>query len=266
MSTPIEGGEVQGTEPSSAEQGESSPGLNPAWNEALSAIPEQFHSVLTPHFQQWDQSAQQRVESVNEQLKAYEGYKDFVDNGVSAEDLAQGYQLLYQLNQDPQAVYNALAEAFQFGQQPNLEAEGEEGEEEESPNNLQDPRFDQLQNGLELVAQTLLQQEEAKIQQKADADLDSQLTALKEQYPGLDEAYVLSLMSSNYYTAQEAAESYNALTQNILQQNPRPFAPQVMGNSGGGTGLPSQSIDPTKLSGQDRRSLVAQMLRQQLGD
>lgn len=262
MATPVEGGEVQGTE--SAAAGESSPGPNPAWSEALSAIPEQFHSVLTPHFQQWDQSAQQRIESVNEQLKQYEAYKDFVDNNVPAEELVQGYQLLYQLNQNPQAVYDALKEAYGFD--PSGEIEGEEEGEEEDPNSV-DPIYGQklqnLEQGLDLVAQTLLQQEQAKIQAKADAELDAELSALKQKFPNFDERYVLSLVA-NGATMEEAAQAYESLTQNILQQNPRPFAPQVMGNSGGGTGLPSQAIDPVKLSDKERRALVAQMVTQQM--
>lgn len=260
MGTPIEGGEVQGNEPSDG--GENSPGLNPAWGDALSAIPEQFHQVLTPHFQQWDQAAQKRIEEVNGQLKAFEGYKDFADNGINAEELAQGYQLLYQLNQDPQAVFNALKEAYGFEAAAEIVGEEEEGEEDDSQN-FQDPRFDQLQSGLDLVAQTLLQQEQAKVQAKADADLDAEISALKEKYPNFDEHYVLSLVA-NGATMEQAAQQYETLTQSILQQNPRPFAPQVMGNSGGGTGLPSQAIDPTKLSDKDRRALVAQMVQQQM--
>jgi hypothetical protein len=263
MATPIEDGEVQGTETGG---GESSPGLNPAWSEALSAIPEQFHGVLTPHFQQWDQSAQSKIEQANSQLRSFEAYKEFVDNDIKAEDLAQGYQLLYQLTQDPQAVYNALGEAYGFGAAvPNPEGEETEETDETESQNFLDPRVDQLQSNLDLVAQTLIQQEEAKIAAAADEKLDAEINALKEKYPNFDERYVLSLVA-NGATMEEAAQSYETLTQQILQQNPRPFAPQVMGTSGGGTGLPSQAIDPTKLGDKDRRALVAQMVARQMAE
>lgn len=260
MGTPIEGGEVQGTP---ADGGEGSPGLNPAWTEALSAIPEQFHQTLTPHFQQWDQSAQDRIESVNQQLSQFDGFKPFLETGISPQDLEQAAQLAYMVQTDPQAVYNALAEAHGFGsgetEGEEVEGEGEEGQAQ----NFQDPRFDQLQQGLDLVAQTILQQEQTKISQAADSKLDAEINELKTKYPTFDENYFLSLMA-NGATADEAAQAYEKLTQNILQQNPRPFAPTVMGNSGGGTGLPSQAIDPTKLSDKDRRALVAQMVQQQM--
>lgn len=255
MATPIEGGEVQGTEVSETE---SSPGLNPAWGEALSAIPEQFHGVLTPHFEKWDQSAQQRIEQANQTVSQFEGYKPFVENNVSPQDLEQGMQLMYQLNANPQAVYNALAEAYGLGPTAEIESEEEEGDESEAQI-FQDPRYDQLQQGLDTVAQVILQQEQQKVESQADAALDAEINALKEKHPNFDEGYVLSLVA-NGATFEEAATQYESLVNNILQRNPRPFAPSVMGNSGGGTGLPSQAINPVELSGKDRRALVAQML------
>lgn len=263
MATPIEDGQVQGDTGPEVGTGET-PGLNPAWSEALSAIPEGFHPTLTEHFQKWDQSAQNRIEAVNKQLEAYSGYKDFVEHGVTAEELANGYQLLSKLNTNPQEVYEALKNAFGYDSE---EVESEEGEEEETPT-FQDPRFDQLQQGVELVAQTLVQQEEAKVAAKADADLDAEISSLKEKYPHLDEGYVLSVVaaSEGNISLEQAAQKFDQMAQSILQQNPRPFAPTVMGNSGGGTGLPSQAIDPTKLDGKERRNLVAEMTRRMMAE
>ena len=256
MATPIEGGEVQG---GNLEGVVDAPGPNPAWGEALSAVPEQFHPHLTEHFQKWDQSAQQRVEQANQSVAQFEPFKPFIENGISPEDLEQGLQLMYQINQDPKAVYEALGQAYNLTPaqvEAVIEGEGEEGQNPQAF----DPRYDQLQEGLDLVANTLLQQEQAKISAQADAELDTELKGLREKFGDFDEHYVLSLVA-NGATMEQAAQKYQTLTQNILQQNPRPFAPNVMGNSGGGTGLPSQAIDPTKLSDQDRRALVAQMLK-----
>lgn len=252
MATPIEGGEVQG-----GSEIENAPGPNPAWGEALSAIPEQFHSVLTPHFEKWDQSAQQRIESVNSQLQQYEPYKQFVENGIQAQDLEQGIQFLYQLNQDPQAVYNALKEAYGFDASQAIETEGEEEGEEEAQ--FQDPRFDQLQEGLDLVAQTILQQQQQKLDAEAEATIDAELKQLREKHPGISEEFALSLMV-NGFDVNQVGEHWQTVTQNILQTNPRPFAPNVLGSSSGGTGLPSQAIDPKTLDGKQTRNLVVQML------
>jgi len=56
-------------------------------------------------------------------------------------------------------------------------------------------------------------------------------------------------------SGDEAVASYKALVQRIA---PPPFAPSVLGSSGG-NGIPSGAIDVTKLSGKDTRNLVAQM-------
>lgn len=255
MGTPIEGGQVQGDGAESG-NGIEAPGPNPAWNDVLGVLPEQFHETVTPHFQKWDQAAQQRIEQANSQVKQFEPYKPFVENGISPEDLEQGMQLMYQLNTNPQAVYNALAEAYGYN---SPEASQEEEGEEDDAQNFQDPRFDDLQQGLDLVAQTILQQQQQKLEQEAEAQIDAELNSLKEKHPGISEEFALSLMV-NGFDSDAVGERWNAMTQNILQTNPRPFAPNVMGSSSGGAGLPSQAIDPTKLGGKETRNLVVQML------
>lgn len=259
MGTPIEPtDEVQGG--TEVETGDT-PGLNPAWSDVLGVIPESLHSAVTEHFQKWDQQAQQRIESVNQQLSQFESFKPFVENGISPQDLEQGLQLMYELNQNPQAVYEALAQTYGFNAQANPTTENEE----ENENEFQDPRYDeltaqqqQLKQAVDLVAQTLLHQEQAKIDAQAEAEIDAELEQLKKKHPGISEEFALSLMV-NGFDVNQVGERWQSMTQNILQQNPRSFAPNVLGSSGGGTGLPSQAIDPRKLSDVDRRNLVAQM-------
>jgi hypothetical protein len=261
MGTPIEGGEVQGETP---ESGGEAPGQNPAWNDVLSVLPEQYHQAVTPHFQKWDQSAQQKIEQANQMVSQFEPYKPFVDNGISAEDLEQGLQIAYQINTNPQAVFNALKEAYGFEAAQAI-AQEMAGEEEEEGPDFQDPRFDQLQQGLDLVAQTVLQQQQQKIMQETEAEIDAELNELKQKHPGISEEFALSLMV-NGFDVNQVGERWAAMTQNILQSNPRPFAPSVMGSSSGGTGLPSQAIDPRKLDGKATRDLVAQMVRAQMAE
>jgi hypothetical protein len=259
MGTPIEDGSVQGD--IGAENGAEAPGPNPAWNDVLSVLPEQFHEAVTPHFQKWDQSAQQRIEQANSQISQFEPFKPFVENGISPEDLEQGIQLMYHMNTNPQAVYQALAEAHGFGAN---QIESEETEEEED--GFQDPRFEQFQSeqaqlreGLDLVAQTILQQKQRETEAEAEAEIDAEMKALSEKHPGISEEFALSLML-NGFDANQIGERWAAMTQGILSSNPRPFAPTVMGSSSGGTGLPSQAIDPKTLGDKETRNLVVQML------
>lgn len=252
MGTPIEGGEVQGGSP---EGGGETPGQNPAWNDVLSALPPEYHEVVTPHFQQWDQSAQSRIEQANAKVSAYEPYQQFVDNGITPDQLEQGLQLAYQVNANPEAVYRALAETYGYGGPPNAQSQEGEGEEAEV---FQDPRFDQLQQGLDLVAQTVLQEQQRKLENEAEAQISSEIASLNEKHPGISEEFIVSLMV-NGFDADAIGEKWNSISQNILQTNPRPFAPNVMGSSSGGTGLPSQAINPRTLDEKATRELVARM-------
>jgi hypothetical protein len=249
MGTPIEpGNEVQGVTPDQSE----TPGLNPAWNDVLSVLPEQFHSVVTPHFSKWDQSAQQRVEAANNSLKEFESFKPFVEHGITNEELEQGLRLMYEINNNPQSVYNALANAYNFNQ--GAEAAKSEEDEEETPNTaVNDPRYDQLNEHLELVSKIVLSDAEAKQAAQQDTALNNELEKLKADFGEYDEDYVLTKMM-NGMSGEDAVKAYQKLV------TPKSFAPTLLGNSSGGSGLPSNAIDPTKLSGKETRNLVAEYL------
>lgn len=246
----FDGGQVQGD----------APGPNPAWNDVLSVIPAEYHEKITPHFQQWDQSAQQRIEQVNSRVKDFEPYQPFVEHGIDPSELENGLRLLYEINNNPQGVWDALGKAYNLaGESGGAGASGEDPEPQ-----YQDPRFGDLQQGLELVSQIVLNEQQAKVAAQADVELDRELSDLKSKHGDYDERYVLAMMQSGM-SGEQAIQSYQGLRNNLLQNNPRPFAPNVMGSSGGGTGYPSQAIDPTKLSPKDTRSLVAQMLAAEFG-
>lgn len=262
MGTPIDsnaGDEVQGD---IIPDQDSAPGPNPAWNDVLSILPEGFHEAVTEHFQKWDTAANQRIETVNASLKEFESYKPFLEHGINPDELQQGLRLLYEVNNNPQAVYDALAEAYKFGQ--NADPNKQESEEEPDPTALmQDPRFNELQQGLELVSQIVLNDAQAKQNAQADIELERELDSLKEKYGDYDVDYVLTKML-NGASGEDAVTAYKEL---VGRLSPQPFAPSILGsNSGSGSGLPSNAIDPTKLSGKDTRNLVAEMVKRQLGN
>lgn len=232
------------------------PGQNPAWNDVLNALPAEFHNIVTPHFQKWDQAANSRIESLNAELKGFEDYKPFAEHGITQAELEQGLRLMYEINNNPQGVYEALASAYKYGQTPGNNAV-EEDEEEASPL-TNDPRFDQLQQGLELVSKIVLNDAQAKQQASADQALEKELADVKAEFgDNIDEDYLLTKMLAGH-SAKDAAKSYQALIQRVT---PQPFAPNVLGNSNGGAGVPSNAIDPRKLSGSDTRNLVVEMLK-----
>lgn len=263
MATPIEptgSEEVQGE---TSEEVNNAPGLNPAWEPVLGVLPEQFHEVVTPHFQKWDQEAQNRIESVNSQLKQFEAYKPFVEHGITPDEVEQGLRLMYEINNNPQSVYQALADAYKFGQQETPPvAKTDDNAEEESilaqlpPDVLE--KLNQHDNLLQAVSQIVLNDANAKQAAQADKELADELDALKEKIGDYDERYVLTMMQSGM-SAEEAGQAFVNLKQSLT---PQPFAPNTLGaaSGSGGVGIPSNAIDPTSLSGKDTRDLVVQML------
>ena len=262
MATPVEsseGGEVTDPTTTSSDQGgSSSPGTNPAWNDVLSIIPEQLHSQVTQHFQKWDQAANSRISSLNSQL---ESYKPFMEHDIGPDILTQGVQLLYQLQNDPKSLYDALVQNYNFSPEEAAAAV------EESEDSEEDPRYAELRQGMETLAQHLLNQEQAKQEAANDARLDQEINAAKEKYGAdLDEKYLLYQAYVNNMSIDEAGQAWQQLTESIAQKNQQPYAPMILGSSSGnGSGLPSQQIDPTKLNSNETKSLVAQMLKAQLG-
>lgn len=255
----IQTGEVQGDP-------EGAPGPNPAWNDVLGVLPEQFHSVVTPHFSKWDQAAQNRIEAANAQVREYEPYKAFAEHGIEPSEIENGLRLMYEINNDPRRVWEALAQTYSLSAESgnNQGQNGGEQPDGNGPADFQDPRFDQLQQGVELVSQIVLREQQAKANAQADAELDSELTDLREKHGEYNERFVLAMMQ-NGLSGEEAVKAWSDVRNETLQNNPRPFAPNVMGNSGGGSGYPSQAIDPTKLSGKETRNLVAEMLQAEFG-
>jgi len=242
-------GEVTGSE---------TPGINPAWNDALSSVPEQFHSILTPHFQKWDQAANSRIEEVNSKLKSFEDYNPLIEHGISMGDVQQALLLAQEINTNPRSVFDALNQAYNFSAVVEAATEGAT-QPGETPAAQDDPRFSQLEQQLGLVSQILLQENEAKEAAKQDAWLENAIGSALMKFPDLalnkqEENFVLAQMWQNGMDADAAVQAFVDFKNSLA---PQPFAPKILGGVGG---TPSQAIDPTKLSGKDTRNLVAQML------
>lgn len=268
MGTPVEGGNTEiNFEPATVQDTgsdqSSTPGQNPAWNDVLSILPEQFHTVVTPHFQKWDQAANTRITDLNSQLGQYEQYKAFAEHGIDAEAIQQSLRLAQAIEQDPQGVYNALAEAYKFNQQ--TETAGEEETYTEEASQYKDPRVDALEQGVQMMAQLELERQQTMQAQEAETTLDRELAAAKQKYGDFNDQHVLPYISFGLdqgQTVEQAIDTFMAMKNQLLQNNPRPFAPSIMGgsSSGQGVGLPSQTVDVTKLSDKDTKTLVAEML------
>lgn len=224
-------------------------GDNPAWGELLGVIPTQLHPIVKPHLQKWDQGVQQRFQQVHSQ---YEPWQNISDQGVTPDDVVQALGILQTINDDPQRVFEALAEHLGV----SLDGEQGEAETDEGVQEFNDPRFDELQSTVQNMANIILAQHQQQTEAEEDAALDAHLNDLKEKFGDYDERYVLAMMDTGM-SGEDAVQQYQQLLSGAASQINRPPAPRILTPGGG---LPSQAVNPSQLTDKGRRNLVVQML------
>lgn len=218
----------------------------------LSRLPEGVRPLVEPMFKEWDAGVTKRFQELHSQ---YEPWTPIVSE-YDPEGVQQAIMLAQAIEADPQGVYQALGEAYGFVT-PDDDTDDTDtaGSDEDNP---YEERFRKTEEMIGTIAEILLGQREEQSESQEDAELDTYLGQLKEQYGDFDEDYVLTKMAAGL-SGDDAIKSYQQLiesraaTRNQASVN----APRVMGSGGG---LPSNQVDPTKLDGQSTRSLIAQML------
>src|SRR5882762_7452101 len=176
-------------------------GINPAWNEALSTIPKEYHNQLLPVFQKWDANHQSGVQKVQSR---YADYKEFVDNGVPADNIRIALGLAQALDENPQAVYQALHQEYgaQFGQNPQLQQQmgqqqqyqqqqgygGDQGYagQQDIPEGMTPElyqQFMQMQEQVGMMRDIMLHQNTEQQQAQEDKELDNLYNRMAQENP-----------------------------------------------------------------------------------
>jgi len=245
---------------------ESTSGGNPAWTELYGVLPDSLHTVVSPVLEKWEQGTQQKFQQYAEQVKQYEPYQGFVEQGVAPDQIEQALAVAQLIDQDPQGFLQQM-QAFYGGQQPNQQQEPQQSQDnnsydqfDEQPFDIEnDPRFKQLQQQQDLIAGYLAQQVEAEQSQQADQQLDQEVQELTEKYGEFDEDYVFGL-ALNGVPLEDAVQRYQSMVESVRT---RPAADANLPNiiSPGG-GLPSEQVNPADMTPQQRQQYVMSVLAQ----
>lgn len=237
--------------------------MNPAWSPLLDKLPASLHPLVTPELKSWDTKFQEQLQQVHSQ---YEPYKEFVDNKVPAETMQQAFELYNLINTNPQLVFDQMKQYYGFGGEQGPQEQGNEPQEQALDINdpdfdiTQHPKFQELMNNQQMLAQFLVSEQEQKATQAAEAQLDTELKSVKETYPHLDELQLLQTAVGGNMSVADAAKQLNAQYEAWLTQSKRPV-PKVFG---GGGQLPQQEQpNPAKMSSKETRSTVAAILQAQ---
>ena len=247
---------------------------NPFWGEVEKLTGPNVYQLIKPHLAKADTEARQRVEAVNQ---SYAPWKAFADQGIQPQQVQQAIAVVKQLNESPEQVFESLRSFLEregrMPSQAELKKEVEEDTEEV------DPRDEQLQTLAEqqrLIAEFLqnqqLQGQQQAAAQEADTWLETEVSKLKDPKKGFDEADIKEIVRIAAFQAQQtgqdpdslsAAEAQYIAMRDRIRTTPRPgqVAPRLPSGPGGGTPQ-QQAVDPSTLTKDQRRELVAQMLQQ----
>ncbi len=226
--------------------------VNPAWNDVLELIPEDVREQALPHFQNWDQNFKNKVQEVHSEWEPYGFLKE---NEISPEDARVALGVMRAVQENPRAVYDSLAETYDFSQ--NQDPESGQGDTESDANGIPgafQQKFEELQRNHNAMAEILIQQKREREDAEADAKVQSELDQLRKQHGSFDEEFVVTHML-NGSKPEDAIQAYQSLTERIKSEMNRPKPPVLLGSDGGG--IPGErKLDVTKMSEKEADSLV----------
>lgn len=247
---------------------------NPFWGEVEKLTGPNVYQLIKPHLAKADTEARQRVEAVNQ---SYAPWKAFADQGIQPQQVQQAIAVVKQLNESPEQVFESLRSFLE--REGRMPSQAELKQEVQEDTEEVDPRDQQLQALAEqqrLIAEFLqnqqLQGQQQAAAQEADTWLEAEVSKLKDPKKGFDEADIKEIVRIAAFQAQQtgqdpdslaAAEAQYVAMRDRIRTTPRPgqVAPRLPSGPGGGTPQ-QQAVDPSTLTKDQRRELVAQMLQQ----
>lgn len=235
----------------------------------LSNIPPSDRAVVGRYIKDWDAQVTKKFQSYAERVKPYEAL-GAVDEITPYVNFARNFQ------RDPEAVFRLMWNGLQeqYGDQFDselariLQLEMEEAMSDEydgqeygdQGQQMPDPNEAFQQNVSEELGnfrQFMEEYQQNQLRAEEEKQLDGVLNAMHQHYGEFDDDWILQRISV-HGNVQKAFEEWKGMLSkfNGGQGTPRQ-APKIMGGQGG---VPSNNVDPSKLRGKDRRSMVANLL------
>lgn len=239
---------------------------NPAWQSILDAVPAEYHEALKPQLQEWDTGVSRKFQQIHDK---YEPLKAF--EGMDPSTVQEATEIYQQLISDPAATWESIGKVFGLSPQETAQsvssmADDEDFDDDDLPASLKErlAKYDDQGRILDLIAQEIVERKEQERVAEEDLALETYLDELEEQYGEFDNDYVVSLLAVGI-DGEEAVERYMKLTGKAEVKvagsaSEGSKLPKVMSGSGG---VPSAAGNSslTKLSNQDTKSVVEEILR-----
>lgn len=240
---------------------------NPAWNDALSAVPEEFHPHLKEHFSKTDKYTQ-------EVQQRFAPFKEFAEQNVRPEDIKEALQFAHFLNTNPRGVFDFLNKQYNYfpdsgnaDQSQGVPAKQEDEIDVNDPfanaDLSKNPQFAQvLQQNQELM-QSFQAKQQAELEAKMDAQIQSEIQAIQTTYPSIDPREVITRAMGKHAAGITKDIDLNASAKELAEMfkapatQPGSSAPPVLGRSS----LPSSAVRPSEMTREQRSQYVADQIR-----
>lgn len=266
--------EASDATPAESTQAEEATKAHPAHEKLLAELPEAWHAKVTPHLQEFDRNVQK-------QLEQYTPYKQFVEEGVDPNFIAQSMQLAKAIAQDPLTVHTNLTNALM--QQGLLRAEAEKAAQEIIDENSDGEPYEDAELSpamrrelerrdaeLNAIKEQLSAQDFEKATQSELEKLNKEFTDLKGTYEITDkqEQAILELLDAAVargedITVFQAAKKLVDITGMGFKKKgavtTNTPAPTVLGGSGG-NGVPFEGVEIPK-DDKAKRAMLAEMFK-----
>lgn len=246
---------------------------HPAWQQILDVLPDEaLRNMVLPHLQEWDRGVQQRFQSLHSQIEPWKPVMD----GFDPELVQQAIGLVQRLEEDPKYVFDALAQTYGFGSgtveqgTPGTQEENEPvlfGDTGYDPNDPLVQKVTQLEGVLGSLHEFITAQQRQEQMNQEITEYNQLMETLKAKYPGPYDEDIIDTMVANEIDPEVAIQRYQASVKQAAQQmiTPQVNAPNVMGGSAGGSGLPSGQINPATLDSKGTRQLAEAIIKREMG-
>ena len=260
---------------------QNSDGNGKPYAQYLERFPEGMRAIADPIFAEWDSNTTKRFQDLQGQLTGYEPYKDVFDSW-EPEAVQQGMSIAEQLSTREGALemYQQLQQIF--ANDPNAQGNGQQqsngvpqqqGDDDPFAEVFQNPRFQQIEQGIQKMTEMMQGQQQSEQQRQAEAsaakEWETSLAKNKGMVSNPDGSVnedaknmVLSLaISMTNGDIDKAFEMYGKAVgkQASLQNAPGQSAPVVGG--GAANKVPSTVTDVANWSSDQRKQAALAMLR-----
>lgn len=246
-------------------------GLDPGLYDLETVDPE-IREHLAPHLKAIEANATKKFQEAAEYRKGWAPYEDLGLKDVPPETVEQLLDFL-QVASDP----TQFAEWWKAaGEERGLfeaqtEGAGLEGIEDLSPDKIQEMIAEQIAKGLNPIQETLQAQEQSRLEQQANQEIEDQLKQIRADNPELPEGAENAIVRLAYSYADEDGssaiekgfEEYKAL----ISQGEKGLFEQKANQPGvpEGAGAPSTTTEPITSFGDPRlKASAAERLRKSL--